>query len=148
MVNIERCDPVLTDDYARQILSYLQGWIIKPGKHDVNLRTEYARSFVGVEEIEDSVKVVNTISFRELEDFFYKSLNQVLSYLWWDYLPRIPQVHEALIMWTAGLIWKKYNIKPVELRDGTTSFGYGDQLITKAKNVLKNYKRIRMRSLC
>ena len=148
MVNIERCDPVLTDDYARQILSYLQGWRIKPEKADINLRTEYARSFVEIEEIEDSVKVVNTISFLELEDFFNKSKNQIISYLWWDYLPAIPAVHEALIMWTAGLIWKKYNIKPVELRDGTTSFGYGDQLITKAKNVLKNYKRIRMRSLC
>lgn len=148
MVNIERCDPVLTDDYARQILSYLQGWIIKPDEMDVNLRTEYARSFVDISEIEDSVKVVNTISFLELEDYFYKAKNQVLSYLWWDYLPCIAPVHEALIMWTAGLIWKKYNIKPVELRDGTTSFGYGDQLITKAKNVLKNYKRIRMRSLC
>ena len=50
-------------------------------------------------------------------------------------------------MWTAGLIWKKYNVKENELMDQTNAYGYGDQLIAQAKKLLQPYIRTRLRGL-
>lgn len=135
----------LTYDYKRRLLEYLQGWIVVPDTPCE--RIEYAKSFIDHEEIEDSLNVVNKITESELEIYFQKGQMEVQSYLWRNDIPPVPPVHEALLQWTAGLIWKKYNIKPVELRDGTTSLGYGDRLIAIAKRTLKNYIRTRLRSL-
>lgn len=140
----EKCDPELTDDYIRRLLEYLQGWRVVPNKYEEP--REYTSSYLNSNEL-DSLDTVNTITREELEIFFQKGKLMVMSYIWKDYIPHDPVVHEGLLQWTAGLIWKKYNIKPVELRDGTTSYGYGDRLIGLAKRTLKNSIRQRCRSL-
>ena len=139
------CEPILNDDYINRILSYLQGWYLEDA--DEEIQKEYATSFLEHEEIPTSLEEVNTITFEELQFFFDKGKEHVKAWIWFDYIPSVPVVHEALLQWTAGLIWKKYNVKEVELTDRTNAYGYGDQLINSAKAMLKPYIRIRLRSL-
>ena len=122
------CEPCLNDDYINRILSYLQGWFILEEPEE-EIQKEYATSFLEHEELPNSLEEVNHITHEELNYFFDKG-----------------KVHEALLKWTAGLIWKKYNVKEVELTDRTNNYGYGDQLISSAKAMLKPYIRIRLRS--
>lgn len=138
------CDPKLTDDYINRILAYLEGWTLEPVEKKP--QEEYASSFLEASEIEDAVTTTNTISRKELAIFFQKGKSEVMSYMWWDYIPRSPVVHEALILWTAGLIWKKYNVIH-NFSDNTVPYGYGDQLIKMAKKTLKNSIRTRLRGL-
>ena len=49
-------------------------------------------------------------------------------------------ISTALYMWSAGLLWKKYNIRANDQIDETYPIGYGDNLIIQAKEILKNYK--------
>lgn len=145
----QKCTPTLTDDYVNRILTYLQGWVVLSDEKIEKefIPHEYATSFLEVDDVEDDVRQTNTIRREELELYFEKAQTQVTSYIWWDYVPPIIPVHEALLQWTAGLIWKKYNVKSTELSDGSSSYGYGDQLIQMAKRTLKNYIRTRVRSL-
>ena len=141
-----RCEPTLTDDYIDKLLMYLQGWVILDCPCD-EVQDEYATSFLEREHIDDSLTHINKISRHELEVFFQKGIQHVKAWIWFDYIPDNPVVHEALLKWTAGLVWKKYNVKEVELMDNTNNYGYGDQLISSAKNILKPYIRTRIRSL-
>lgn len=140
------CDPCLTDDYIERILTYLQGWFILEHPED-EIQEEYTTSFLEKQELPNSLDEVNHITRDELELYFQKGKEHVKAWLWFDYIPSVPMVHEALLKWTAGLIWKKYNVKEVELTDRTNNYGYGDQLISSAKNILKPYIRIRYRSI-
>lgn len=139
-----KCDPQLTDDYIRRILEYLQGWKLKPETECDE--DEYASSFLQQSEIEDAMNTSNTVSREELEIFFQKGKNETMSYMWWEYIPPSPVVHEAVCQWTAGLLWKKYNVIH-NYTDNTYPFGYGDQLIKQAKLTLKNSIRTRLRSV-
>lgn len=140
------CEPILNDDYINRILSYLQGWYVITDPEE-EIQKEYATSFLEEQELQTSLEEVNQITLEELRLFFDKGKEHVKAWLWFDYIPSVPVVHEALLKWTAGLIWKKYNVKEVELTDRTNNYGYGDQLISSAKTMLKPYIRIRTRSL-
>lgn len=139
-----KCDPQLTDDYINRILEYLQGWKLEPETECC--QDEYASSFLEKHEIDDAMNTSNVISRRELEIFFQKGKSEAMSYMWWDYIPPSPVVHEGIIQWTAGLLWKKYNVIH-NYTDNTYPFGYGDQLIKQAKLTLKNSIRTRIRSV-
>lgn len=142
----KECEPSLTNDYIDIILGYLLGWELKdPNKEEI--QDEYSTSFLEHNEIEDALATTQTVSRKEIELFFERAKNEVKSYIWFNYIPKIPSVHEAVCKWTAGLIWKKYNVKEVELMDRTNQLGYGDQLIIQAQNELKPYIRTRLRSL-
>ena len=52
----------------------------------------------------------------------------------------VQPISTALYMWSAGLLWKKYNIRTNDQIDETYPIGYGDSLIIQAKEILKNYK--------
>ena len=139
-----RCDLKLTDDYINRILEYLQGWKLEPETECE--QDEYASSFLEHTHIEDAMETTNVISRSELEIFFQKGINEAMSYMWWDYIPPSPVVHEAILRLTAGLIWKKYNVIH-NYTDNTYPFGYGDQLIKQAKKLLNNSIRTRCRSV-
>lgn len=142
------CDPKLTDDYINRILVYLQGWIIlKDYEYENQTIDTYASSFLEREHMDESLTTVKTISREELDLFYAKGKEEVKSWIWFSYIPRVPMVHEAMLKWTAGLIWKKYNVKENELIDATNSYGYGDQLIGQAKKMLRPYIRTRLRRL-
>lgn len=139
-----RCDIQLTDDYINRILEYLQGWKLAPEKECCV--DEYATSFLEDSEIRDAMDTSNVITRSEIEIFFQKGITEAMSYMWWDYIPPSPVVHEAVLRLTAGLIWKKYNVIH-NYTDNTYPFGYGDQLIKQAKRMLKNSMRSRLRSV-
>ena len=139
-----RCDPQLTDDYIRRILEYLQGWELEPEEKPCT--DEYATSFLERSEIEDAMSTTNLISRSEIEIFFQKAKSEVMAYMWWDYIPPSPVVHEGVIKWTAGLIWKKYNVVH-NYADNTMPWGYGDQLLKQARRSLRNSIRTRLRSV-
>ena len=54
-----------------------------------------------------------------------------------------PSIYTALFMWTAGLLWNKYNIRVNNNLDETNTLGYGDKLIVQAKEMLKSFKSYR-----
>lgn len=142
------CDPKLTDDYINRILVYLQGWIVLKDFEKENQTIDtYASSFLEREHMDEALTTVKTISREELDLFYAKGKEEVKSWIWFSYIPRIPMVHEAMLKWTAGLIWKKYNVKENELLDATNAYGYGDQLISQAKKMLRPYIRTRLRRL-
>lgn len=142
----KKCDPILNENYIHRILAYLQGWELKK-PHQDEIPEEYATSFLEHDEIKDALETIQTITKHEIALFFDMAKNDVKSYIWYDYIPNKPQVHEALCKWTAGLIWKKYNVKEVEFMDSTNQLGYGDQLIQQAKYTLNPHIRTRLRSV-
>ena len=96
------------------------------------------------------------ITDKELTDMDYnKSVtrNEILytynditgyakSYLQVTDLNNIPVADTALIFWTAGVLWQKYNQQINNQLDETNvnPFGYGDRLVIQAKEMLKPYK--------
>lgn len=146
MVYHKQCEPILNDTYIDIILGYLLGWELKDPKKQ-EIQEEYSTPFLEHDEIEDAISTTQTVSRHEIELFFERAKNEVKSYIWFDYIPKKKPVHEAVCKWTAGLIWKKYNVKEVELMDRTNQLGYGDQLIIQAQKELNPYIRTRLRSL-
>lgn len=55
-------------------------------------------------------------------------------------LMQLMSVDTALILWTAGLLWRKYNIRSNDNIDESVTIGYGDSLIIQAKEMLKPSK--------
>ncbi len=129
-----------------KILSYLEGWKTVVLSSGSELTNEIS-SFLSDEEIEN-LNVVKKITSEELELFFTKASLQVTSYLGIT-LENIPSeeyevILEGICQWTAGLLWKKYNVKPVENVDETPFTGYGDDLLYKAKKQLQPYRYRKM----
>lgn len=146
-MNRKKCEPRLNNEYIEYILGYLQGWVLEKPHHHEKIQDEYATSFLEREDIHDALDTVQIVTRKELYFAFEVAKNEVKSYLWFDYIPDIKPVHMALCKWASGIIWKKYNVKEVELLDRTNSLGYGDQLISQAKNDLRPYIRTRLRAV-
>lgn len=109
---------------APLILNYLDGWIL-------DTDTEASR-------LEYNKKV----SIDELKQYYLTTLQYARAYLGYDETDTIGE-HLLLFiyMWTAGSIYKKYDIRPNDLIDETYPVGYGDQLIITAKSGLTPYKK-------
>lgn len=113
-------------DYDK-ILVYLDGFILTSDfdEEDFPADLEYN-------------KILNP---NEIKEFYEVATSNAKSYL--DLNANNDISHELLpfiYMWTAGLIYKKYDIRPNDLVDETYPVGYGDQLIISAKTGLKPYK--------
>ena len=96
------------------------------------------------------------ITSKDLQDMDYnKSItsNEIIStyndvteyaksYLQRTDLTDVPVADTALIYWTAGSLWQKYNQNINNQLDETNPnpWGYGDRLIIQAKEMLKPYK--------
>lgn len=92
----------------------------------------------------------NVITEEELELFYNQSLSQCCNYC---YLVNFPtevvddevvmnrQFETAVILWCAGLIWRKYDIRANDQIEETGSYvvSYGDQLIIDAKKQLQPF---------
>lgn len=106
-----------------------------------------------VEDIEEEeyveLKYDNVITDDELEDFYYQALNQCCNYCYFLTYPTEEidgqkvmnkRFETGLILWTAGLIWRKYNIRMNDnIEDSGTVVAYGDQLIIDAKEILNPF---------
>lgn len=77
----------------------------------------------------------------EIIDFYRVAINYAVSYTQLTNLPSNSIIDTALILWTAGLLWRKYDVRPNDQIDETYSIGYGDSLIIQAKEILKPYKK-------
>ena len=121
----------------KSILNKLQGYITTSQRDSAENITE--------------MEYDNAISEEEIEDFYYQSLSQCLSYC---YLVNFPtetiennvvimnrQFENAVILFAAGLIWRKYDIRANDNVEEVGSYviSYGDQLIIDAKKQLEPF---------
>lgn len=113
-------------DYDK-ILVYLDGFILSPiNDDDYPADTEYNK----------------TLTSDEINEFYGNAILNAKSYLDLNTTSDLDSTLLPFVyMWTAGLIYKKYDVRPNDLIDETYPVGYGDQLIISAKAGLKPYKK-------
>lgn len=115
------------EDIITQTLSKLDNWVLDTKIEEDELTDmDYNKSVTSEEIINTYNDVVNyAISYLQRQDF-----------------ENIPVSDTALIFWTAGLLWQKYNQNINNQLDETNPnpFGYGDKLVIQAKEMLKPYK--------
>lgn len=89
----------------------------------------------------DELAYTKEVSVEEVEDAYDSAVNYATSFCYLEELPiENPIVNTAVEFWAAGLIWKKYDVRPNDQEDETNTLGYGDTLIIQAKQMLKPYK--------
>lgn len=83
-----------------------------------------------------------SVTSDEIIDTYDDVVNYAESYLQRQDFENIPVIDTALIFWTAGVLWQKYNQNINNQLDETNPnpFGYGDKLVIQAKEILKPYK--------
>ncbi len=117
----------------KEVLFKLDSWIVD----DVDNTTDLNDSFSSeIEELNYNKKV----SREEILHFYDVATNYALSYTQLTDFNNVPISDTALILWTAGLLWRKYDIRPNDQIDETYPIGYGDSLIIQAKEMLKPFK--------
>lgn len=129
----------MEEDYIiQQILYKLDGWILEDD--------------VETEELTD-MEFNKSITSEEVLHFYNVAYNYALSYTKLDSFPTVTklvdgvevteitsQIFTALTLWSAGLIYRKYNIRSNDNIDESVTIGYGDSLIIQAKEMLKTIK--------
>ena len=89
----------------------------------------------------DDMDYNKKVSTEEILNFLDVAENYALSYTQLSDFSNVPISDTALILWTAGLLWRKYDVRPNEQIDESYPIGYGDSLIIQAKEMLKPYKK-------
>ena len=110
---------------VKKVLLHLQGYMVES---DIE-NNEYS-----------DLDFDKEVTSEEILSFFDVAKNYAISYLNRAELPSNPSVDEAVCMWTAGLIWKKYDVRTNNQEDETVTLGYGDSLIIQSKEMLKPWK--------
>ena len=119
-------DPIYSVTIEENILDYLQDWT-----------TDSTSGTVEGLQLNNNL----TISSAEVERFYKKGLSNCKSFMCRDYCPDDSRIMEAVCKWTAGLLYKKYNIRAGDNHeDEQMQVGYGDSLIISAKNDLEPYR--------
>ena len=118
----------------KEVLFKLDNWVVEntDGTNDLdeNVSSEY-----------DDIDFNKKVSSEEILHFYNVAMNYALSYTQLSDFSNVPISDTALIMWAAGLLWRKYDIRPNDQIDESISIGYGDSLIIQAKEMLKPYKK-------
>ena len=109
-------------DIINEVLLKLDGWVLTDT--DVDTPLDFNKK----------------ISENEIIDFYNTAKDYAISYLQKNNLEEVVIIDTALILWCAGLLWNKYNIRSNNQVDETYPIGYGDKLIIQAKEMLKPYK--------
>lgn len=123
-------------EIIKQILYLLDGWVLEDETEDLT-----------------DLDFNKSITSEEVLHFYNIAYNYALSYTRLDELPKVtvivdeqeteelsPQTITALTLWTAGLIYRKYDIRSNDQIDESVTIGYGDSLIIQAKEMLKGFK--------
>ncbi|MBQ2652642.1 MAG: hypothetical protein IJF83_03735 [Methanobrevibacter sp.] len=119
------------EDIVREVLFKLDNWILSDVDNEDNLiDSEY-----------NDLEYNKKVSSEEILDFYKSATDYALSYTQLPNFDNVPVSDTALIFWTAGLLWRKYDIRPNDQIDESYSVGYGDSLIIQAKEMLKPYKK-------
>ena len=119
------------EDIVREVLFKLDNWILSDVDNEDNLiDSEY-----------NDLEYNKKVSSEEILDFYKSATDYALSYTQLPNFDNVPVSDTALIFWTAGLLWRKYDIRPNDQIDESYSVGYGDSIIILAKEMLKPYKK-------
>lgn len=117
---------MIEDDIIRQTLLYLDNWVLEEDVVNDNLT---------------SMDYNKKVSRQEVLDYYTTSVNYAISYTQNNEIVDIDICNTAFCLWTAGLLWSKYNQNISNNLDETNAnpFGYGDKLVIQAKQILKPY---------
>ncbi len=118
----------------KEVLFKLDNWIVG----DVDNSEDLVESN---SDLYDEMEYNKKISTEEILHFFDVATNYAKSYTQLTDFSDIPISDTALILWTAGLLWRKYDVRPNDQIDESYPIGYGDSLIIQAKEMLKPYKK-------
>ena len=116
-------------DIEDRILDYLDGWITEsPRKRD-----------------ESALMLTENkiIPSAEVEEYFYKACNKIATYLYLkpEDIPQDERKIEEICQYTAGLLFKRYNITPNDnFEDATPLYGFGNYLLQTALENLKPFR--------
>lgn len=116
-------------DIEDRILDYLDGWVTEsPRRRDESalLLTEN-----------------KIIPSAEVEEYFYKACNKIATYLYLkpEEIPHDERIIEEICQYTAGLLFKRYNITPNDnFEDSTPLYGFGNYLLQTALENLKPFR--------
>lgn len=116
-----------------EVLFKLDGWIVSNIDNANDLDESNS---LECEDMDYNKKVTED----EILHFYEVATNYALSYTQLSNFSCVPESDTALILWTAGLLWRKYDIRQNDQVDETYPIGYGDSLIIQAKEMLKPYK--------
>ena len=118
----------------KEVLFKLDGWIVSNIDNDGDLDETNSLEL-------DEMDYNKKVSSEEILHFYDVAENYALSYTQLPDFFNVPISDTALILWTAGLLWRKYDVRPNDQVDETYPIGYGDSLIIQAKEMLKPYKK-------
>lgn len=126
------------EELIKQILYKLDGWKLDNEVDNEDLLDTEFNKIISSEEVLHFYNVAYNygLSYTKLSEFptitFHKNDEEITELN--------PQINNALILWTAGLLYRKYNIRSNDQIDDTMTIGYGDSLIIQAKEILKTVK--------
>lgn len=112
-------------EIIEQVLYQLDGWVVNDNSTSDLFDEEYNKK----------------INEDEILHFYDVAYNYAISYTQLEDFTGIVISDTALILWTAGLLWRKYNIRTNNQLDEDVPIGFGDSLIIQAKEMLKPYKK-------
>ena len=118
----------------KEVLFKLDNWIVDNIDKDGDL---YETNSLECDDMDFNKKVTD----EEILHFYQVAINYAKSYTQLSDFSNVPISDTALILWTAGLLWRKYDVRPNDQIDESYSIGYGDSLIIQAKEMLKPYKK-------
>lgn len=118
----------------KEVLFKLDNWVVKNVDEDDDL---YETNSLECDDMDFNKKVTD----EEILHFHQVAINYAKSYTQLSDFSNVPISDTALILWTAGLLWRKYDVRPNDQIDESYSIGYGDSLIIQAKEMLKPYKK-------
>ena len=117
----------------KEVLFKLDNWVVDDTDNSTDLDENLSSEF-------DGLDYNKKVSSEEILHFYNVAMNYALSYTQLADFSNVPISDTALIMWTAGLLWRKYDIRPNDQIEESVTIGYGDSLIIQAKEMLKPYK--------
>ena len=110
-------------DYSlsKKVLNQLDGWVLEEESSELQ-DTEYNKM----------------VSHQEVLSFYRVAEDYAHAYTLTS--DDVELNETGLVLWTAGLLWNKYNIRTNNQLDETNVLGYGDKLIIQAKEIFKTSK--------
>lgn len=118
----------------KEVLFKLDNWVVENIDKDGDLIETNSIEY-------DDMDFNKKVTDEEILHFYNVATDYALSYTQLTDFNEVPISDTALILWTAGLLWRKYDVRPNDQIDETYSIGYGDSLIIQAKEMLKPYKK-------
>lgn len=117
----------------KEVLFKLDNWVVENVEDD----DLYETNSLECDDMDFNKKVTD----EEILHFHQVAINYAKSYTQLSDFSNVPISDTALILWTAGLLWRKYDVRSNDQIDESYSIGYGDSLIIQAKEMLKPYKK-------